>query len=263
MKTLILVLGLLPAVTASAAAWQRIETDHTLNYLLHLPADYDTSQQTWPVLIFLHGIGEKGSGSAKAIEKVARHGPFRSLREGHWDESLSLIVVGPQFGGLRFHWPVDKVIEVLDHLEANYRIDPARVYLTGVSVGGRGVWDVVSKYPRRFAAIVPVGAWAKSLEKTCASLQNLGVWAFHGERDGLIGLKSGRRPVDILNSCDPPPRVPAHLTVLKDVGHGNWEIVYDNRHGDHHAGADGREYGNIYRWMLSHRLTDRQEQQHE
>ena len=263
MKTLILVLGLLPAVTATAAAWQRIETDHTLNYLLHLPADYDTSQQAWPVLIFLHGIGEKGSGSAKAIEKVARHGPFRSLREGHWDESLPLIVVGPQFGGLRLHWPVDKVIEVLGHVEANYRIDPTRVYLTGVSVGGRGVWDVAGKYPRRFAAIVPAGAWAKGLDKTCARLHHLGVWAFHGKKDGLINPKSGQRPVDLLNTCDPRPRVAAHLTMLEGISHGNWEIVYDNHHGDQHTGGNGQDYDNIYRWMLSYQLPDQQEQQDE
>jgi predicted peptidase len=255
MKNWLCVLSaLLPVAALANVPYEYKQSENSPNYLLRLPAGYATSTERYPLLMFLHGVGEKGNGSEKAIEKVAVHGPFRSMLEGTWDASLPLIVAGPQFGGLRPWWPRDKVIAVMDHLVSSYRVDPDRVYLTGLSIGGAAAWSIAETVPRRVAAIVPAGAWSGDLRQECGELDHLGVWAFHGERDRLIWLRRGRKPVDMINGCELPPRAPAHLTVLADTSHGHWEVVYDNRHGDRNIGGDGREYTDIYRWLLTFSL---------
>lgn len=245
------ILALLPAAVLADEPYEYKQSRESLNYLLRLPAGYANSTERYPLLIFLHGIGENGNGSAKAIQKVAVHGPFRSMREGTWDASLPLMVAGPQLGRLQLWWPRKKVLAVLDHFIASYRVDPKRVYLTGLSIGGRAAWAIAETAPERVAAIIPAGAWSGDLRQECAELGHLGVWAFHGERDRLIWLRRGRKPVDTINGCDDPPRTPAHLTVLADTSHGHWDLVYDNRHGDRNIGGDGPEYTDIYRWLLS------------
>jgi len=254
MRNWLLVLALLPVAALGDEPYEYKQSNDSLNYLLHLPAGYADTTERYPLLIFLHGIGENGNGSEKAIQRVAVHGPFRSMREGAWDASLPLIVAGPQLGRLRLWWPRKKVVAVMDDLLASYRVDPRRVYLSGLSIGGRAAWEIAETAPERIAAIIPAGSWADDLRRECAELDHLGVWAFHGERDRWIWLRRGRKPVDAMNGCEQPPHAPAHLTVLADTSHGHWDLVYENRHGDHNAGADGREYTDIYRWLLSFSL---------
>jgi predicted peptidase len=239
------------SVTLADEPYSHVKTKETFNYLLRLPDAYAGSERKFPLLVFLHGVGEMGSGSAKSIEKVARHGPFRSMREGNWDPSLPLIVAGPQVGGLKWWWPIDKVSKFVQYLVENYRIDRNRIYVTGVSMGGRGVWDLAEKYPQRAAAMIPAGAWAADLKKDCASMRDIGVWAFHGTEDGLIKFRDGVEPIETLRNCNPSPRYNPVLTPLQGAEHGSWELVYDNRHGGRQIGADGQEYDNIYRWLLT------------
>ena len=118
-------------------------------------------------------------------------------------------------------------------------------------MGGRGVWDLAEDFPQRTAAIVPAGAWAADLRKDCASMRDIGVWAFHGTRDGVIKFRDGRKPVETMRDCDVSPRYNPALTPLNGAEHGNWDLVYDNRHGGTQFGADGKEYNNIYRWLLT------------
>lgn len=246
-----LVLCVTAAQVAAAQPYNYVRTDEAPNYLVWLPEGYQDSGQAFPLLLFLHGVGEKGSGSEEAMEKVAAHGPFRSMREGNWDSSLPMIVAGPQIGGLMPWWPRKKIAASLEHLMQTYRIDPKRVYLTGVSMGGRAVWGFTEQTPGKIAAIVPAGGWADNLKDDCETFNDLGVWAFHGEEDSLIKFKNGLKPVQTISACQPPPQHPPALTKLEDAGHGNWELVYDSRHDGTHIGANGAEYANIYRWLLT------------
>jgi len=233
------------------ALYQAVERRDVPGYLLHLPEGYSETEARFPLLFFLHGIIQKGDGSAASLEKVADHGPFRTMRDGHWDAALPLIVVGPQSSGLEPWWRGDEVRQVLDLVRATYRVDPHRVYLSGISMGGRSVWWLARNFPGEFAAAVPVSAWAGDLHGACDVFRGMGIWAFHGDRDPLIGLPSGQLPIDVLDACIPPLSPPPRLTVLADAGHGQWARVYDNLHGDADKGADGASYVDIYRWMLS------------
>lgn len=256
MKIWTLALTLMACAAMADEPYIYVESESSLNYLLRLPAGYEDDNRRYPLMVFLHGLGEMGNGSASAIQKVAVHGPFRSMREGNWEADLPLIVAGPQVGGVQPWWPHRDVLKTIDALQAHYRIDPRRIYLTGLSMGGRAVWEIAAKVPGRAAAIIPAAGWAGDLTADCGRLQNLGVWAFHGSEDGTVQFDDGQKPIDTMNACNPPPRVPAHMTRLEGVAHNNWDLIYENRHGDRHTGANGEEYDNIYKWLLTFRVTD-------
>ncbi len=240
-----------PCRAEAAAPYRAVHPPGALSYLVHLPSGYETVEASYPLLFFLHGIVQKGNGSDASLQRVAAHGPFRSMRDGLWDQELPLIVVGPQSTGLQPWWRGEEVRKVLAHVMATYRVDPRRRYLSGISMGGRGVWWLAKNFSNEFAAVVPVSAWAGDVSRSCEVFRGMGVWAFHGARDGLIRLASGRAPIDALRACRPALRPPPAITVL-DAGHGQWARIYGNQHGGSHLGADGASYHDIYRWMLSH-----------
>jgi predicted peptidase len=253
-----LILALIPwsgqgRADAGVLPYRYVESPDTLNYLLHLPRSYAATSEPFPLLLFLHGIGQKGDGSADAIHKVAVDGPFRTMREGEWDQRLPLIVIGPQAGGLQPWWRGAEVRRILAHARTTYRVDATRTYLTGISMGGRSVWWLAKNFATEFAAVVPTSAWAGDLRESCERFRHLAVWAFHGAKDPLIGLSAGRKPIEVLAGCAPPLYTPPRFTVLEDAGHGRWDLVYANRHGDTNAGADNVAHSSIYEWMLSYR----------
>ncbi len=230
-----------------------IESPDTLNYLLHLPPGYDSGDEAYPLLFFLHGIVQKGDGSAASLERVAQHGPFRAMREGRWDQGLPIIVVGPQSTGIQPWWRGEEVRALLAHLIETYRIDPSRRYLSGISMGGRGVWWLAKNFSNEFAAVVPVSGWAGEVSRSCDVFRGMAIWAFHGEQDPVIGVSAGKKPVEVLQSCAPGLFPRPHITLFDDAGHGKWRRIYESEHYDSNEGADGAPYSNIYRWMLTFR----------
>ena len=231
--------------------YEPVRNDGTLSYLIHLPRGYEKSRDPFPLLFFLHGVAQKGDGSLEQLKRVAEYGPFRTMRDGEWDESLPLIVVGPQSTGIQPWWRGEEVRAVLAHLMATYRIDPDRRYLSGISMGGRGVWWLGKNFSNEFAAMVPVSGWAGDVSRSCEVFRGMGVWAFHGARDPLIGLSAGQKPVAALEACSPALDPGPKLTVFEDAGHGQWRRVFESLHGEAHIGADGVSYTDIYRWMLT------------
>ena len=149
-------LALLVALLMPAAAAQT-----TLDYdggwtdtasgtaLVSLPDGYDAEpDRDWPLLLFLHGAGERGD----SLAAVAIHGPLKERREGR---DIPMVIVAPQVpAGER--WTVGRVAAALDDAIRQYRIDEDRVYLTGLSMGGFGTWEAIQRMPERFAAAVPV-----------------------------------------------------------------------------------------------------------
>lgn len=231
--------------------YQGVQSPGTLNYLLHLPDGYETSGESYPLLFFLHGIAQKGTGSAGFLENVADDGPFRTMREGRWDQRLPLIVVGPQSSGFQPWWRGEEVRKVLEHVMATYRVDSRRRYVAGISMGGRGSWWLAKNFSNEFAALVPVSGWAGDVSRSCEVFRGMAIWAFHGAKDPLIGIVSGRKPIDNLLGCNPLLAPVPKITVFDDVGHGNWDRVFASTHYDSNVGADGALYSDIYQWMLT------------
>ena len=198
------------------------------DYLLYLPEEYDDGDEKWPLMVFLHGAGERGSD----LEMVKRHGPPKLIAEG---QKLPFIVASPQVPeGQR--WDVDFITGLIDELEEKYRVDEERIYLTGLSMGGFGTWALGSKDPGRFAAIAPVCGGGDP-RNVCA-LKDTPTWVFHGSLDQVVPLERSSEMVRALESCGGKVR----FTVYPTAGHDSWTETYANPE--------------FYEWLLMHRLDD-------
>jgi predicted peptidase len=182
-------------------------------YLLYLPRAYtaDTSQR-WPLLLFLHGSGERGDDLAR----VKAHGPPKRLDRR---DDFPFVVVSPQCPEDQ-RWQADALAALLDDVTRRLRIDPDRVSVTGLSMGGRGTWDLAMSYPERFAAIVPVCGGA--LPDRACRLKDVPVKAFHGAKDPVVPISESEAVVAAVKACGGS----AELVVYPDAGHDSWTETY-------------------------------------
>ncbi len=195
-------------------------------YLLYLPADYGKDNRAWPLLLFLHGSGERG----KNLNLVKHHGPPKLLDAG-WNPPF--IVVSPQCPRIEEEWPTDMLNSLLDTLIQKYRVDTSRVYLTGLSMGGYATWKLAMEHPERFAAIAPICGGGDP-ESVCA-IRDVPVWAFHGARDKVVPVEEQQAVVDALIQCGGN----VIFTVYRDATHNSWTRTYNNP--------------KLYEWFLEHR----------
>jgi len=203
-----------------------------LPYLLFLPKGYNASKtERWPLVIFLHGSGERGTD----IEVVKKHGPPMLVEK---DPAFPFIVISPQLPeepAAGEFWAIPPLDALLDHALKTWRIDPSRLYLTGLSLGGIATWDWGTARPERFAALVPVAAFGDP-KRACAA-KDVPVWAFHGDRDDAVDTRGDFEMVDALKKCGAQPR----LTIYPDTDHFSWVPAYNDPA--------------LWMWMLHHRKT--------
>jgi predicted peptidase len=208
----------------------------TVGYYAYLPeAHFLRPAQRFPLLIFLHGAGEKGNGTTE-LSRVLVHGPPKLVQAG---VALPFIVISPQLPASQGGWPVGLVDELIARARADYRVDTTRVYVTGLSMGGYGTWAYAIARPTVVAAVVPI-AGAGSTGQAC-QMRDVPVWAFHGDADGTVGVSGSIDMVNALNACRPAPSVTPQLTIYPGVGHDSWTRTYDGS-----AGHD------IFAWLLQY-----------
>ena len=203
-----------------------------LDYLLYLPKGYEVSgSQQWPLVLFLHGAGERGT----ELQKVAVHGPPKLAQAG---QSFPFILASPQCPEGQV-WDDSALIGLLDQLQSQYRVDPKRVYVTGLSMGGYGTWQLAVKYPQRFAAVAPVCGGGDRIRALLPAqqeaLKTLGVWAFHGAKDNVVALSESERMVDAFKRAGVKD---IQLTVYPEANHDSWTETYANP--------------KLYEWLLQH-----------
>lgn len=190
-----------------------------LKYLLYLPPQYADSKEKWPLMLFLHGSGERGDD----IEKVKVHGPPKLIaKEG---KEFPFIVVSPQcpedgiwFGELQ----LDALNGLLDELASRYRVDLDRVYVTGLSMGGFGTWQLAFRYPDRFAALAPV--CGRGDPRKAERIKRVPAWVFHGAKDKAVPIKDSQEMVDALKKLGSDVK----LTVYPNADHDSWTETYNN-----------------------------------
>ncbi len=212
-----------------------------MRYLLYLPSGYDQAADTlWPLILFLHGSGDDDYDSAFVLS----YGLPAVLQTGEQPEQFPFIVVSPQAfpGGT---WWTEDALPILDaalgEVIETYRVDPDRVYLTGLSMGGYGAWYLATAYPERFAAMVSVsGSGYRTLflpgEETLCRMQDLAVWAIHGAQDQLSDPESSRLNTLALKASCPGE---VQWTLYEDEGHiGTYERAYRDPQ--------------LYQWLLEH-----------
>jgi predicted peptidase len=189
---------------------------HERRYVVYVPSDY-TPKKTWPLILFLHGAGERGDDGLIQTEV----GIGRAIRR-HADR-FPCIVVMPQCP--RTVWWDKAFIDMetaLSRTEEEYAIDPKRVYLTGLSLGGFGTWTYGALHADRFAALMPIcgGGNPADAEK----LARLPIWAFHGADDQTVPPAKSEEMVDAIRKANGN----VQYTVVPNTGHNSWDAAYDN-----------------------------------
>lgn len=193
---------------------------------MYLPEGYDDASKPWPLVLFLHGAGERGSD----LEIIKRNGPPKLVDDGR---EFPFVLVSPQCPE-RTTWDNKLLIHFLDEIEAKYNIDKNREYLTGLSMGGHATWSLAIQNPERFAAIIPV--CARGYSQDVHVLKDLPVWAFHGERDDIVPITDGQKMVDALKTAGGKVK----FTIYPEANHDAWTETYNNPE--------------IYDWLLNHSL---------
>ncbi|HEX8235155.1 MAG TPA: sugar-binding protein [Abditibacteriaceae bacterium] len=197
-----------------------------LKYLVDLPQGYNAAAgERWPLMLFLHGSGERGDN----LQAVRQHGPPKLAAAG---QKFPFIIVSPQCpAGER--WVPAQLNDLLDEVMAKYRVDADRVYLTGLSMGGSGTWNLATETPERFAAIAPIASPGNKF--AAVDTRELPTWWFIGEKDGdyLELSQPLKAALEKYNAT-------FKLTVYPGAGHvESWENAYSNP--------------SFYEWLLSQR----------
>ncbi|HEY2253193.1 MAG TPA: alpha/beta hydrolase-fold protein [Planctomycetaceae bacterium] len=216
-----------PGAQQSARLEAQVKVE--MRYLLYLPKDY-ASQESWPVLLFLHGSGERGDD----LELVKVHGPPKLIAAG---KDFPFIVVSPQCPKDQWWEPIE-LIALLDDVGRKFKVDADRVYVTGLSMGGFGTWRLAAYAPTRFAAIAPIcgggeSYWAKQFAA-------LPTWAFHGALDEGVPLARSAEMVVALKKAGGKPK----LTVYPEASHDSWTETYDNPE--------------LYSWLLAQKRVKKE-----
>lgn len=206
----------------------------TLNYRLLIPKDYSpTGTQEYPLVLFLHGAGERGDDNQRQLV----HGTKEFAKEEN-RQKYPCFVIAPQCpSGKKWaevDWSADKhkqpeesislvlTREALKGLQKEFRIDAKRLYVTGLSMGGYGTWDMITRTPDVFAAAIPICGGGD--ETVADKVTKLPIWAFHGDKDTAVKPERSRRMIAAIEAAGGKPK----YTEYPDVGHDSWSQTYAN-----------------------------------
>lgn len=206
---------------------RRVTLRIRLRYLLYLPPGYRGSRtRRWPLLLFLHGAGERGSD----LEKIKLHGLPKLIAQG---QNFPFIIVSPQCPEEGW-WPreTEMLLALLDDIESKYNVDKQRIYLTGLSMGGFGTWELARACPQKFAAIAPICGGGEHY--LVAPLKDVPIWTFHGAKDNVVPIRRTIEMVEALKKI----KGDVKFTVYPETEHDSWTQTYENPE--------------LYEWFLSH-----------
>jgi predicted peptidase len=218
-----------------------------------LPARYDSTTKKYPLLVFLHGVGELGNGRTdlsrllnNAVPKLLYQQSFPAKFTVNGTD-YSFIVINPQFK--EWPQPVD-VNAMIDYALAHYRVDESRIYIAGLSMGGGIAWDYAVAYPNRIAAAVPIcgAAWFSKDQMSSIANAKLPVWAFHNNDDATVSVNTTITNIDNVNAFS--PAVPAQKTIWPSGGHDAWSKATSPATKE----CSGK---NMYEWMLQFTRTNK------
>jgi predicted peptidase len=206
-------------------------TEFSMSYWLYLPKDYE-AQETVPLMIFMHGAGERGDDLAK----VKAWGPPRLIDAG---QEFPAIVVSPQCPKNKW-WNPEQLKALLDAIELEYKVDANKIYATGLSMGGFGTWSLLASYPEYFAAGIPICGGGQP--ERAKDFFEVPVWAFHGDADSVVPVKKTNEMIEALREAGGKPKV----TIYAGVDHNSWKATYENKE--------------VFDWLFEqHRTSDKQQ----
>ena len=199
-------------------------------YLLALPVAYGKNAgKRWPLVVFLHGSGERG----KSTRVLRKFGPAAQVERGRIFPFILLTPLCSKYES----WNLPALESLITDISRRYRVDTARIYLTGLSMGGHAAWALAARNPGRYAAVVPIcgegeTGWAPRLK-------HLPIWVFHGALDPVVPVQRSQEMVDAIRKIGGKPK----LTLYPKVAHESWTPAYADE--------------SLYRWMLKQRRRKR------
>jgi len=188
----------------------------TLKYYLYFPEDYKKeTKKDYPLLLFLHGGGEAGGN----LQNLQTGGPPRLIVDG---KQFPFLILAPQHPHKRLFWNTRAVMQLLEHVIEENRVDKKRIYLSGLSRGGTAAWELAVQYPDTFAAMavvcgmtpLPYASWID---------KNMPIWVFHGQEDRIIDVAESEAMVNKLRQLG----YEVEFTKYPDVGHEAWPFAYE------------------------------------
>jgi predicted peptidase len=198
------------------------------DYLISFPKDYDAKAKKVPLILFLHGVGERGND----VWRANIHGPSKYAAQ---NPDFPFILVTPLCPGEDV-WSNEVLTTLLDEVIKKHNVDKKRIYLTGLSMGGYGAWNLGLAHAKRFAALAPVCGGGERIEILLAArgyagpvkindLRALPIWVFHGAKDTVVPLEESERMVRALKEakCEN-----VKLTVYPEAQHDSWTETYNN-----------------------------------
>ena len=188
-------------------------------YFLTEPCDFDPEKESLPLIIFLHGAGERGYD----IEQVKMHGIPKLFAHDEDYHNLRVITLSPQC-------PPDKVwdhlafelMELIEYIAAEYNADRSRISLTGLSMGGFGTWEMGLTFPGYFSALAPICGGGQSWRAPV--LRNTPIRAFHGDADSVVPVSRTQEMIRAVENAGGNPS----FTVFKNTDHDSWTQAYES-----------------------------------
>ncbi len=224
---------------------------HELKYRFAKPKDYNADEdKKYPLIIFLHGAGERGNDNEKQLTHIAKIFGSNDFREKH-----KCFIIVPQCPkkqrwvevdwSLMSHTQPEEMSEplwltslLLIKIAATYPIDNQRVYVAGLSMGGYGTWDLISRFPETFAGAIPICGGGD--ENFAKKLTNIGIWAFHGKKDRVVPVERSRNMIAEIEKHGGKPK----YTEYPNKGHLVWNEAFVTN--------------GIWEWLFAQKLNDLQ-----
>ena len=201
-----------------------------LNYALYTPNNYRKTESELPLVLYLHGVGERGTD----LQKLELNGIPELISKGKAFPFLTLAPQCPEFGWWSRSEYVEALASLTKEIISDHRVDKKRVYVTGLSMGGYGTLAVAKKYPQLFSAIIPICGGMDD-HRDIERLEDMPIWLFHGDKDNTHPVERSTAIYDLLK----PNNKKIKLTIYEGVGHNSWDETYAN--------------DEVYEWLLSHK----------
>jgi hypothetical protein len=253
MKNLLLIVGILClsffANAQEVARSLTASNGQNVGFYEYKPTNYTTSKK-YPLIIFLHGIGERGNGTtdlplvnANCIPRYIAGGSTMTFTNPTTGVAETFLVLIPQLDMQYGSWQNFYVDEMLNYAKKNLSIDQNRIFLCGISLGGGGVWKYATNSlanASQFAGIIPCCGTGEGTYFCNIASAKTAVWAFHAMDDPTVGVGNTQYAQIVLGNCN--PTVLPKFTYYPTGGHGIWDMAFDQGH--------GYQNPNVYEWML-------------
>ncbi|MCX7554851.1 hypothetical protein OS175_13305 [Marinicella sp. S1101] len=209
-------------------------------YYEYLPPGYDEGDQDYPLIVFIHGLGENGDGDAQ-LDDLLDNGIPKLIDDNQWDETRPFVVLSPQ-NSQGSCTRSAAIFDFINYAKEQYRINPNRVYLTGLSCGAIGSWNYLGNHTNtQIAAVVPIaGNGNSAFTNGGCEMNRVPIWAFHGDNDSVVNVGGTTNPINNLLACSDPAPIDTSMVIYPGVGHDSWTRTYNLS-----AGHD------IYSWFLT------------